>query len=232
MDLRVGMSLCFAVLAALWERRRSGQGQHIDMSAREAITCLTGHMLMHYILNGESASREGNTDADGLLAPHGCYRCIGEDRWVTIAVGSEAEWQGLCRETNHPEWLHDPRFADTISRLQHAEILDEALNIWTASQTPDAVTTRLQRAGVSAYPSMDGAMLANSAHLRQRGTFVTVEHPRLGEQTVLGPPWRSSDRQPERSSPLLGEHTAEILRDFLGLSTIEIERLEADGVLT
>ncbi len=233
MDLRVGMSLCFAVLAALWERRRSGQGQYIDMSAREAISCLTGHELMHYTLNGESAGRQGN--ADEVMAPHGCYRCKGEDRWVTIAVGSDREWQSLCRETNHPEWQHDPRFADAASRLQHAAILDEALNTWTASQTPEAVTTRLQRAGIAAYPSMDGAVLANSAHLRQRGVFVTVWHAQLGEQTVLGPPWRSLNaaHQPEeRPSPLLGEHTAEILRDLLGLSEAEIETLEADGVLT
>ncbi len=232
MDLRVGMSLCFAVLAALWERRRSGQGQHIDMSAREAISCLTGHALMHYTLNGESAGRGGNADADERLAPHGCYRCAGEDRWVTIAVGSDLEWQALCHETGHPKWLRDPRFADVAGRLQHAAVLDEALTAWTASQTPEAVTARLQRAGVSAYPSMDSAMLANSAHLRQRGVFVTVQHARLGEQTVLGPPWRSSDGQPEQPSPLLGEHTHEILRDLLGLSNAEIEALEADGVLT
>ncbi|ETX03774.1 MAG: hypothetical protein ETSY2_32580, partial [Candidatus Entotheonella gemina] len=232
MDLRAGMSLCFAVLAALWERRRSGQGQHIDMSAREAISCLTGHALMHYTLNGESAGRQGNADADGMLAPHGCYRCKGEDRWVTIAVGSDLEWQALCRETGHPEWLRDPRFADAAGRLQHAAILGEALNTWTASQTPEAVTARLQGAGVAAYPTMDSAMLANSEHLRQRGAFVTVQHARLGEQTVLGPPWRAVDGQPERPSPLLGEHTIEILRELLDLSPAEIEALEANGVLT
>ncbi len=231
MDLRVGMSLCFAVLAALWERRRSGRGQHIDMSAREAISCLTGHALMHFTLNGESAHRQGNADDDGLMAPHGCYRCAGEDRWVTIAVGSDVEWRALCRESGHPEWLEDPRFADAASRLQHTTILDEALNLWTAAQTSEAVTTRLQQVGVAAYPSMDSATLASSEHLRQRGAFVTVQHARLGEQTVLGPPWRSVDGQPERPSPLLGEHTAEILRDVLGLSNAEIEGLEADGVL-
>lgn len=232
MDLRVGMSLCFAVLAALWERRRSGEGQHIDMSAREAITCLTGDALMHYTLNGESPERCGN--ADEVLAPHGCYRCQGEDRWVTIAVGSDREWQSLCREAGHPEWQRDPRFADAASRVRHASILDEALNAWTESQTPEAVTTRLQQAGVAAYPSMDSAMLSNSAHLRQRGVFVTVEHAQLGEQTVLGPPWRSlnTPSQAERPGPLLGEHTAAILRDLLGLLDTEIATLEADGVFT
>ncbi len=193
---------------------------------------LTGHALMHYTLNGESAGRQGNADADGMLAPHGCYRCKGEDRWVTIAVGSDLEWQALCRETGHPEWLRDPRFADAAGRLQHAAILGEALNTWTASQTPEAVTARLQGAGVAAYPTMDSAMLANSEHLRQRGAFVTVQHARLGEQTVLGPPWRAVDGQPERPSPLLGEHTIEILRELLDLSPAEIEALEANGVLT
>ncbi len=154
--------------------------------------------------------------------------------WVrAIAIGSDREWQALCQETGHPEWQHDPRFADAACRVRHTSILDELLNAWTESQTPEAVTARLQRAGVAAYPTADSAVLADSAHLRQRGVFVTVQHAQLGEQTVLGPPWRSlnAPSQPEGPGPLLGEHTAAILHDLLGLSGTEIQTLEASGVL-
>ena len=231
MDVRVGMSLCFAVLTALVARRRNGVGQHIDLSAREAIGCLTGHVMMHYDLNGESPSRRGNDD--DTAAPHGCYCCQGEDRWVTIVVNSESEWQAFCAATNHPEWHHDQRFADAASRLRHREELDGLINVWTKMYTATEVTKRLQLAGVAAYPTMDSGMLAASAHLQSRGVFGTVEHPQLGRQTVLGPPWRSAEvpAEPDRAAPLLGEHTEAVLRDLLGIDTTEFRRLVEAGVL-
>ncbi len=232
MDLRVGMTLCFAVLTALYAKRRSGQGQHTDLAAREAISCLTGHSLLHYAINGESPRRQGNQD--DILAPHGCYRCRGDDCWVTIAVGSEQEWQALCEAAEHPEWQSDPRFIDAASRGQHQQVLDELLNAWTQWHTSEDVTARLQQVGVAAFPTMDSAMLADSEHLRLRGVLGTVDHPNLGVQTVLGPPWRSPGvpTHPDRPGPLLGEHTADVLRDVLGLEDEEIRRLDAAGVLT
>jgi benzylsuccinate CoA-transferase BbsF subunit len=231
MDLRSGMTLCFAVLTALHARRRTGVGQHIDLSSRESITCLTGHELLHYTMNGESPQRQGNDDA--FLAPHGCYRCQGDDRWVTLAVGSEVEWQALCRAVDHPEWLADARFVDAESRVRNREPLDALLNAWTAQRTQDAVTSTLQHAGVAAYPTMDSATLAASEHLRARAACITVEHAILGPQTVLGPPWRSADvpPTPDRPGPLLGEHTEPVLRDLLGLSDPEIARLRQVGAL-
>lgn len=231
MDLRVGATLAFAVLAALFAKRRTGKGQYIDLSAREAIACLIGHTSLHHTMNGQSPHRQGNQDE--TLAPHGCYPCQGEDRWVTIAVGSEPEWQALCNATGHPEWLHDPRFADPYSRVRHAQTLDQHLAAWTQQYTPAQVTERLQQAGIAAFPSMDSAMLANSEHLQARGSFITVNHPNLGQQTVLGPPWRSCGVpcHPDRPAPLLGEHTEAVLCGLLGLDETEIKRLAADGVL-
>ena len=231
MDLRVGQTVCFAVLAALYEKRGSGLGQHIDLSAREAISCLTGHAAMHYVFNRESPQRQGN--ADERLAPHGCYRCQGHDRWVTIAVGSEAEWRALCDAMGDPEWGEEARFADAARRVEHREALDGLIETWTQHYTPEEVTTRLQSVGVAAYPTMDTEMIAASDHLRHRGAFVTVQHPNLGEQTVLGPPWRSPaiESESDRPGPLLGEHTAEVLRDLLGFTAEEIQRLMESGVL-
>lgn len=231
MDLRSGMTLCFAVLTALYARRRTGVGQHIDLSSRESITCLTGHEVLHYTMNGESPQRQGNDDA--LLAPHGCYRCQGDDRWVTIAVGSNAEWQALCRAVGHPEWSEDSRFADAGSRAQNRDALDALLNAWTVQYTQDEVTSTIQQAGVAAYPTMDSATLAASEHLRARDVFITVDHAILGPQTVLGPPWRSAKvpHDSNRPGPLLGEHTEPVLRDLLGLSDADLAQLHVAGAL-
>ena len=231
MDLRSGMTLCFAVLTALYARRRTGVGQHIDLSSRESITCLTGHELLHYTMNGESPQRQGNDDA--LLAPHGCYRCQGDDRWVTIAVGSNTEWQALCRAVDHPEWIEDSRFVDAGNRTRHRQTLDALLNAWTAQYTQDDVTSTLQHAGVAAYPTMDSAILAASEHLRSRDVFITVDHATLGPQTVLSPPWHSAEvpHDSDRPGPLLGEHTEPVLRDLLGLSDTDLAQLRAVGAL-
>lgn len=231
MDLRVGMTLAFAVLTALYARRRTNRGQYIDLSAREAITCLIGHTVLHYTMNGDSPGRQGNADA--TMAPHGCYPCRGADRWVTIAVGSDDEWAALCRAVGDAAWCHEVRFATTEARLEHRQELDALLSAWTRHRTPEEVTARLQQVGVAAYPSMDSAMLAASTHLRKRGAFGTVEHPHLGTQTVLGPPWRTAGvpAAPDQASPRLGEHTEGVLRELLGLDEAELRRLAAAGVL-
>jgi crotonobetainyl-CoA:carnitine CoA-transferase CaiB-like acyl-CoA transferase len=152
---------------------------------------------------------------------------------VTIAVGSETEWRALCQVTGHPEWQGDARFADAYSRVCHQQALDTLLTAWTQHYTPEEVTARLQQTGVAAFPSMDSAMLATSEHLQARGAYITVTHPKLGSQTVLGPPWRSPGvpHQPDRPAPLLGEHTAAVLRALLGLEETEIRRLADAGVL-
>jgi crotonobetainyl-CoA:carnitine CoA-transferase CaiB-like acyl-CoA transferase len=139
----------------------------------------------------------------------------------------------LCQATGHAEWQNDPRFADAESRVCHQQALDRLLTVWTRQYTPEAVTTCLQQVGVAAFPSMDSAMLATAEHLRTRGAFITVTHPQLGPQTVLGPPWRAPGvpRQPDYPAPLLGEHTALVLRELLGLDEAEIRRLAEAGVL-
>ncbi len=231
MDLRAGLSLAFAVLAALFARRRSGHGQHIDLSSREAITSLVGHSLLHYTMNQASPNRQGNQSDS--MAPHGCYPCKGDDRWVTIAVGNEGEWKALCQVMERPQWLQDERFKNVHCRIRHHEALDVLLSAWTAHYSPDEITLRLQEKGVAAYPCMDSAMLAASDHLQQRGVFSQVEHPTLGHQTVIAPPWRlvGAANEPDRPAPLLGEHTEEVLHNLLGLDRVLLKRLQDAGVL-
>lgn len=231
MDLRVGLSLAFAVLAALFARRRNGHGQHIDLSSREAISCLVGHTLLHYTMTGESLDRRGNLSDH--MAPHGCYPCIGDDKWVTIAVEKVQEWQGLCEVVGHPEWIHDDRFKHLQQRLDNRLELDALLSDWTQQHTPEEVTELLQKYHVAAYPCMDSAMLAASEHLQARGIFNQVDHPVLGHQTVIAPPWRlqQESNQPDRPGPLLGEHTEVVLRELLGLEPDTIKQLKQAGVL-
>jgi len=229
-DLRVGTTSAFAILAALYYRARTGKGQHIDLSSTEAVSTLIGHTFMDYTMNGRVQTRAGNRDH--MMAPHNCYPCLGEDKWVTIAVACEEEWDAL-RQVVGDGRLEDGRFADAPSRWQNQEALDQLIGEWTASHSQEEVTEALQKAGVAAMPLLDGPALVQDAHLRERGVLEPLQHPTIGERLTVSPPWKLSrtPAQIRRPGPLLGEHNQYVLGELLGMSGDEIERLVAEEVV-
>jgi len=222
-DARVGSTAAFAILSALFQRLRTGDGQYIDLSSREAITMFTGEALMDYAMNGRVVHRQGNRSTG--MAPHGCYRCKGQDAWVTIAVANDQEWQALCQATGHPDWSADARFADGLLRQQNQDALDSLVEGWTKSQTPEEASIILQEAGVAASPSMSNRDLADDAHLHARGAWQEIRHPVMGTQRVQGPPWRLSETPPtiRSAAPLLGQHNEYVITELLGASPKEIK---------
>jgi len=229
-DTMVGATAATALLAALFHRRRTGEGQYIDLSAREAISCLIGHYFIA-AARGREFSRQGNDDES--LAPHGCYPCRGEGEWISIAVESEEEWHSLCRVLGAPSLAADPRFADAEARRRHREELDAALSQYTSRFDPRELAHALQAAGVAAFPALRAPEIFADPHLASRGFVVEVEHPKLGRQKVFAPPWKFSAAPPQISAPapLMGQHNEYVLKDLLGLSRAEIEELEREGVL-
>jgi benzylsuccinate CoA-transferase BbsF subunit len=223
-DLRVGTTSAFAILVALYHRARSGQGQYIDLSSTEAISAMIGDTFLEQAMNGRSPGRAGNRDR--TMAPHNCYRCAEDDRWVTIAVATDEEWRALCAVIADPR-LEDERFADGYSRWLNQDELDQIISEWTASRSPQEVTQTLQAAGVAAMIAHDGRSLVEDPQLNERGLMEWVEHPLSGRRLLAGPPWRfsktpASIRQP---APLLGQHNHYVLHDLLGMSEDEIQRL-------
>jgi len=227
-DLRVGAMAAFAVLAALHHKQRTGEGQYIDLSSTEVMSAMMGEAFLEYSMNGRVPERTGNRD--GAMAPHGCYRCQGEPGWISIAVGNEAEWAALRSVLEDPE-LGDDAFAGPLERWKNQDRLDEIVGRWTRERSADEAVTRLQQAGVPAMPVHTGATLAADPHVRERGILQKVEHPKLGERLVVGPPWKLEGAGIRRASPLLGEHNQYVLGEILGLSQEEIERLEKADAL-
>jgi benzylsuccinate CoA-transferase BbsF subunit len=229
-DLRVGTTSAFAILAALHHRARTGKGQHIDLSSTEAVAALIGHVFMDYSMNGRVQTRAGNRDH--LMAPHNCYRCRGDNNWVTIAVACDEEWHALRRLVGDSR-LEDERFADAASRRQNQEALDQLIGEWTSRRSQAEVTQTLQKAGVAAMPVLDGPALVQDPHLRARGVLQSLDHPAIGERLTVGPPWRFSrtPAQISRPGPLLGQHNRYVLGELLGMSGEEIERLVAEEVV-
>lgn len=230
-DLRPGTTAAFAILAALNYHQETGEGQFIDFSAREALSCGIGEIIMDYTMNGRVRSRNGNRD--DIMAPHNCYRCKGEDKWVSIAISNDEEWAALSRAMGNPAWTKEERFSDQFSRWQYQEELDELIEAWTINYTHYEVMEMLQRAGVAAAPSFSNEELFHDPHCRERECFTPVQHPEEGELYVLAPPWRFSATPAKVTgpAPLLGEHNEYVFGELLGMPEEEISRLVAEKIL-
>lgn len=230
-DLMSAATAAFALVAALNHRQETGCGQHIDLSSVESLAVFTGDALMEYIMNGRVQDRNGNRDR--IMAPHNCYRCRGEDNWVSIAIREDEEWQAFCAVMGEPEWASDERFSDAFGRWRHQDEIDRLVTGLTVDHTTYELTEMLQEAGVAAMPSLSNEEIFRDPHFRDRQLAVEVEHPAMGKQVVLGPPWRFSETPARvtRASPLLGEHNEYVFGELLGIPSSEIRRLQDERVI-
>jgi benzylsuccinate CoA-transferase BbsF subunit len=218
----------FAILAALRHQRRTGEGQFIDLAQMESTLAMVGPSLMNYMVNGIIDGRHGN--ARPGHAPSGVYPCAGDDRWIAIEVQDDAQWAALIRALD----IASPVEWNTAGgRLAHREAVDAALATCTAAHDMHRLMHVLQQAGVPAGAVYDARDVMRDPQLAERGHWVTLDHPEMGPSTYNSAPYRFSNAQsaPTSPAPLLGQHTAEICRDLLGLDEAAVERLNADGVL-
>jgi crotonobetainyl-CoA:carnitine CoA-transferase CaiB-like acyl-CoA transferase len=177
----------FAVLCALDHRRRTREGQYINLSQLEASVAVIGDEVMQYLVNGCAPEKLGNRSRYG--APHGCYRCLGEDRWCAIAVFTDDEWSRLCRAADHSEWSEDPRFARVEARLANADALDRLLETWTATLDPHELMRILQAAGVAAgVVQTVEDQYRRDPQLAARHFFEEIEHVVKGRVVATGIP--------------------------------------------
>lgn len=230
-DPNGGITAAAAICAALAARHRTGKGQYIDVSLWEGVAALMHEGWMEYAMNGAQPERMGNRDL--WMSPHNCFRCAGEDEWVTIACGTEEEWQALCQAIGRPELATDPRFRTAPDRKAHEDELEAIVTAWTETRGKWDVTHALQAAGVAAFPSMNSKDLAEDRHLNERGFFARLPHAEVGVQTHTGVPWRfaHAPNGVRAPAPLLGADTDEVMRDLLGYSEHEIVRLKEAQVL-
>ncbi|MFC1532027.1 CaiB/BaiF CoA transferase family protein [Thermodesulfobacteriota bacterium] len=228
-DASGGAHAAFAVLAALRYRNRTGKGQFIDMAQVETIMPYLAEAIMDYTMNGRVQDALGNRHP--YMAPHGCYRCKGEDRWVVIAVNSEEEWQALCRVMDRPDLETDERFADILNRHSHQDELDSIIEEWTIRFEHVEVMNRLQEAGVAAGAVLDDRDAYDDPHLKDRGFFQEITHPDVGTHLYPGLMWKAS-KTPNaiRTPPVrLGEHNEYVYKELLGVSDEEYEQLKREG---
>jgi benzylsuccinate CoA-transferase BbsF subunit len=230
-DHVAGLMAALAMLSALEYRRRTGEGQYIDVSQVEAMASLLGDSVLEYTAGGQAPEAVGNRSAEA--APHGIYRCRGDDRWCAIAVFNDEEWRRFCRVLGDPSWAKDSRFATSARRLKNVAELDRRVEEWTVQHTAEEVMNRLQAVGIAAGVVQDARDLANDPQLKSRDFFVELDHPELGRTVSDAVPIRLSRTEARylRAAPTAGQDDDYVYRELLGMSAGDIAALREQGVI-
>ncbi|QEI06408.1 CoA transferase [Pigmentiphaga aceris] len=229
MDHSAGIHAALATMAALHQRQCTGDAQHVDLAAREVASAMIGDALVLASL-GLTPERPGNADLG--MAPHGVYATAQDDRWLTLAVRSDAEWRLLAQVLGLN--ADDMRFVSTAGRLRHREALDGLLLASFAQCNADDMAARLQAAGVCAHVSWNMEDIAADPHLRARGAVTEVSAPDIPARLAVGAPARFSrtgDVGIRRLTPTLGQDEEYVFGELLGLSTAQRADLEAREVI-
>ncbi|MBI4233517.1 MAG: CoA transferase [Chloroflexi bacterium] len=233
-DFVGGLNGAYAALAALHHRRRTGRGQYIDLSQLEAACTFVGPGLLDWLVNRRPQQRTANHLAHIPAAPHGVYRCRGDDRWCAISVFTQGQWQALCTVMGNPEWCQEERFGTPLERVKHQGELDRLLEGWASARTAEEVAEALQAAGVPAAPVQSAReMLEEDPQLKARGFYVGLEHPELGRRLFEGTPLRFTRTEggPRQAAPLLGQHNDLVYSSLLGLPEEQLNQLIVDEVV-
>jgi crotonobetainyl-CoA:carnitine CoA-transferase CaiB-like acyl-CoA transferase len=228
-----------AILAALRHRRRTGKGQYIELAQLESVVNVLGTAVPDYLANGRVQTRTGNRHP--VWAPHGAYRCADDatsvgspDRWIAIAVDSDAAWVALCDAFGQTEARTDARFATETARKANEKAVDDLVSSWTLERRAEDVMAELQARGVPAGVVQTAQdILDRDPHVRARGYYQYLDHPEAGRSAHDRGTARMSETHAYHAAPapLFGEHTFDVCERILGLSGDEIADLLAEGVL-
>ena len=219
------------LLGAIDYRRRTGKGQHIDLSEMETTIHSLSPAILEYLGNGRDRGRIGNRSS--RACPHGAFRCKGDDRWCVIAVFTDEEWQTACEIMGNHSWAKEARFATFVDRKANEDELEKLIESWTTEHTAEEVMKSMQARGITAgvVESMEDVM-DKDPQFRHRHFLWKLDHPMMGLCTHMGHPVKLSKTPYEvRRVPLLGEHNEYVCTEILGMSDNEFAELVGSGVL-
>ncbi len=223
-DAASGVMGAVAVMMALRHRRRTGKGQLIEMAQAENFLPYLGEIILDYTMNGRVWEPQANRHP--AYAPHNAYRCAGDDRWIAIAVTSDAEWHALC-DVAGTSWATDPRFATSVLRYANQDELDIEISAWTATQNDYDLFHRLQNAGVAAGVVQNEADALACPQLNARGFFEELTHPECGTHRYPGLIFKmeNTPNHLRRHPCMLGEDNEYVYKELLKVSDAEYQRL-------
>jgi CoA:oxalate CoA-transferase len=231
-DFLAGVHLFGGVMAALFERTRTGTGRLVEVSMLEAtFPTLSSGLAMWQSSGGKAPLQTGNRHSSLAEAPYNVYPA--SDGFVAIICVNENHWRALCEAMNRPDLAATPRFQSRLARATHIDELDELIGTWTAGWSRDVLAETLNRHGVPNAPVRNLAEVVCDPHLHERGSLQWVDHPQLGSIVIMDSPIRFPGSEPLdfRSSPAVGGDNEEIFTGLLGRDGAELARLRSEGVI-
>jgi benzylsuccinate CoA-transferase BbsF subunit len=229
-DQLVPMYSALSIMAALDYKRRTGKGMYIDHSQMEAGLNFVTPLVLDWQANSRKPTLKGNQS--DYAAPHGIYRCKGEDRWVAVTVSTDAEWQSFKKVLGFPQWAEKADYQTLAGRIRNSQEIDNHVNAWTAALTAEQVMSMLQGAGVAAGVVENSRDMDNDIQLNYYNFYRQIDHPFMGKLRYYHPAALTLSRAESavKGPILLGEHTDYICSQILGLSQKEIDELKQKGV--
>ena len=228
-DITSGMFAATAILAALYERMDTGQGQLIDISLLDTQAALLANVASNYLVGGESPERVGNAHPN--IAPYEPVQA--RDKGFVLGAANQRQWERLCDAILHPELKEDPRFLKNGDRVKNREELIPTLNEIFQEKDADDWLEIIQSAGLPCGPINTVPEVFSHPQSETRGFIQKVEHSTAGEVPLTGFPYKLSRTPAEvqHAPPTLGEHNHVILIDLLGYTPEKVEELEKQGVI-
>ena len=236
-DYLAGTQGAFAVMAALWQRDKSGEGQLVEIAQAENAAAMFTQAIMDYSLNGNVQNAIGNRDVHGQY-PCGVYPTgspgtveTQDDHWISISVQSDEQWRTFGELCGSPPWAHDPRFATNEGRAEHHKEIDEHIAEYTVLHDDYDLMHRLQAAGIAATPVLEASRMFDDEQLLSRGFFQEQSVEGAGTHKYVGPLWQFEETPVEFLQPpaTFGEHNEYVYRELLGVSDEEYANLEREG---
>jgi crotonobetainyl-CoA:carnitine CoA-transferase CaiB-like acyl-CoA transferase len=228
-DLMTGMYGAVAIQAALAHVDRTGIGQHIDLALFDSAVAMMAVMNMNFLVSGSPPGRAGNAHQN--IVPYQVFACA--DGHFILAVGNDGQFRAFCAVAGHPEWALDPRFAKNADRVRHRTLLVPLVAEVARTRTQRDWLAALEAVGVPGGPinRLDAVMA--DPQVIARGLRVDMPHPMAGTVAQIVAPIKLSATPlvPERSPPLLAEHTKSVLRERLALDDATLERMAAAGIV-
>ena len=220
------------MIAALLNSRRSGKGVTIDLAQIEGTAAVLGTTYLETSVNGDEPKPKGNHYA--LAAPHGCYRCQGEDRWCVISVRDQEEWRRFCRVIGRAELVSDGRFISLQSRIENRAELDDIVKAWTEARAAEEIMIRCQAAGVPASVVQTGADLLQDPQLRHRNYFSPFRESLIGPFEIprSGFVFKGVAEDPLSLPARFGSDNEQILGELLGYDKATLEQWRQEEVLS
>jgi formyl-CoA transferase len=235
-DTGTGMTMAASILAALRKRERTGQGFRLQVAMQDAMLHYMRTNFSTQARSGQAVERDGTRSGGGSNAPSGLYPCApggaNDYVWIMTSRANPEHWSRLCKVMGREELIDDPRFATPALRVQNDAELDPIIRAWTSTRTKHEAMAQVGGAGIPAGAVLDTMELQNDPTFEQRGIMQVMHHAKHGDFKMPAWPVQVDGKSPRvKASPILGEHTADVLTNWLGMSASDVETLKGDKVV-